>query len=721
MDQISNFSFSHYPAVLLSAIPFCINIGLFIYVFFFLPKNKLNTTFSVFLITLCIWQLSNTMVRLSGSEEMVKLWYDMLNPLSHFMAPTALHFTLLFSNSRWFNRWTLTVIYVPALFFMVTAIGGFNHYEISPSSFWKWSVFHTDTPFNYISAYWSGLLGWSILVILLRFVIRNKGVGNVGKQAILITIGFAIPIIQGIVTEILFPYLFSIPVIPVTSLFMSVFSVCVVIARTRYNLFSYSPRHIWEAIVSSMNEGILIVDNNDIIQYTNRKLCEMTGYSPDELIGQCAMDVFLERSNKEKIISAIKRREKRISDKYEISLRTKNGQRICCLVSGSPYTSASGRVIGSVGIMTDITDMKVAETRLQQSEDRYRKFIARSLSAIYWIDPQTGIVMDANPAFFKLLGYSRKDIGRLTTYEIATASRDEIDSLIRQVIEEKGQNAGERTWRTKDDVIVNVLVSTACIEQNGKKIIFVIANDITQRIVLEKKLLQKIQDLNALFYRLSHDLRSPLASVAGLINIARQDVQGKESISYLEMIDQCILHLDRILLELIDIATITQGSVKKVPVNLKAEICHVFETFNNDPRYSEINFSSHINISGPIFTDRRLLIPIIQNLISNAIKYSDPEKEQKMLMVNAGWVGDQICITVTDNGIGIPASARTEIFNMFYKAHENSNGTGLGLFIVRSAVEKLGGEIYCQSDEGKGSTFTVLLPIKEKRVKCQTA
>lgn len=703
---------------MLAAIPFCVNLGIFIYVFFRLPGNKLNITFSLFLTTLYLWQLADTMVRLSDSEETARLWYNMLSPMANFVPSTALHFTLLFTRRRhWLNRpWVLIAMYAPALFFSIATIGGLIGYEISPSPFWKWSLFPANNLLTYINAYWIGLLSWIVMVILIIYAIKSRKAGNLGKQAMLVAIGYAIPNTQGICTELLFPYLFNIPPIPATSFFMSAFSVCIIIALTRYHLFTYSPRHVWSSIVNTMNEGIMIVNNNDIIQYANNKLSEITGYTAEELVGRSAQHLFLAESDREVANNAIKRRKQLISDKYQLPLVTKNGKQIWCEISGSPYVDYDGNVTGSVGMITDITQRKMIEDALKQSEKRYSKFIRHSLSAIFLVDPATGIIIDANSAFFKLLGYSRKAIGQLTTYDVATARREEVDALIQQVIKEKGQIAGERKWQTKTGAIVDVLVSTTYVEQDGNKIIFVVGNDISQRVMLEKRLVQKIQDMNTFIYRVSHDLRSPLASVIGLVNVATREVQEKKTLPYLTMIGESTARLDRILQELIDITVITQGRIKNRPVCLRSEVSQVFASLSQVPNHSRITFDVGINLSSPLVTDRSLLISILQNLISNSIKYADLTKSRQLLTVTAERVNGRICIKVTDNGTGIPASAHSEVFSMFHRAHESSNGTGLGLFIARSAVEKLGGEISFQSKEGEGTTFTFFLPVRSKKI-----
>ena len=153
---------------------------------------------------------------------------------------------------------------------------------------------------------------------------------------------------------------------PIATPSIAIFSVAIFIAIIKYNALDYSPKHQWERILETMNEGMLIVDNEDRIMYANKAFCEQLEYSTDELKGQVANDLLMtELEGQKKIAQHLKERQEKKSGQYEALLRTKTGQKIWVLISGSPYLDIQGNVIGSIGIFKNINDLKLANQELE--------------------------------------------------------------------------------------------------------------------------------------------------------------------------------------------------------------------------------------------------------------------------------------------------------------------------------------------------------------------
>ena len=160
---------------------------------------------------------------------------------------------------------------------------------------------------------------------------------------------------------------------------MTIFSIAALIAIKKYNMLDYSPRHQWNAIIESMNEGVLIVNNKGQIKYANKKFCEITGYEFGEMEGKIACELFLNNDEqKEYICKVMKNRNKKLSNQYEMQLKTKSGEKVWMLINGFPYMDINGNVIGSIGIHTNINHLKETETRLIDKMNELKIFFYKA-------------------------------------------------------------------------------------------------------------------------------------------------------------------------------------------------------------------------------------------------------------------------------------------------------------------------------------------------------
>lgn len=225
--------------------------------------------------------------------------------------------------------------------------------------------------------------------------------------------------------------------------------------------------------------------------------------------------------------------------------------------------------------------------------------------------------------------------------------------------------------------------------------------------------LQKVNEaLDRFVYSVSHDLRSPLSSILGLTNLARLTTDPDELDKILKMIQGRINAQDHFIKEIIDYARNARTDLHLESVDLAALVEEIIESLKFNPNAESIKFQRRIPPGTFIHSDKIRLTVILSNLVGNAIKYFDPIKDHPFIEI--GYAEEQGAIYVQDNGIGIMPEHREKIFNMFYRGCDRSTGSGLGLFITREAVVRLGGRIEVRSIYGAGSTFTVYLP-KEAR------
>jgi ligand-binding sensor domain-containing protein/two-component sensor histidine kinase len=236
--------------------------------------------------------------------------------------------------------------------------------------------------------------------------------------------------------------------------------------------------------------------------------------------------------------------------------------------------------------------------------------------------------------------------------------------------------------------------------------------------VVEKsnKELRKVNsELDKFVYSASHDLRAPLASILGLVAIARLD-DGKEIEHHLSMIEKSIKKLDGFINDIIDFSRNARVEIIKEEIEFETLIHDVMDELKYLDESNRISRIVRVTGQGSFFSDPRRLKIILSNLIANAFKYHLPKKESPFIEVKVERSTENANIMVIDNGSGIPVEQLDKIFNMFFRGNVASKGSGLGLYIVKETVEKIEGTITVVSSPGNGSTFTINLPSLKKFV-----
>lgn len=217
-------------------------------------------------------------------------------------------------------------------------------------------------------------------------------------------------------------------------------------------------------------------------------------------------------------------------------------------------------------------------------------------------------------------------------------------------------------------------------------------------------------ELDRFFYSTSHDLRSPLLSIKGLVNITKNETTDVKVIRYLDMMTERADRLDLFIRDIIDYSKNTRTELSNDMVDVTRLVEEVRDNFQFLEGAANIRFFDNILVDKAILDKTRLTV-ILNNLISNAIKYHNRGNDNQWIKVNIFPSGQDINIAVSDNGPGISEENQTKIFDMFYRGTEKSNGSGLGLYIVKETIEKMKGSIKVESKEGKGTSFIVTLPV----------
>lgn len=233
-----------------------------------------------------------------------------------------------------------------------------------------------------------------------------------------------------------------------------------------------------------------------------------------------------------------------------------------------------------------------------------------------------------------------------------------------------------------------------------------------EELILQNEELMKInKELDSFVYSVSHNLKAPLSSVLGLINLAKMEdeKQGNVFGQYFSMMERSIHKLDDTLHEIIEYSRNARQEILVEQIDFDSMISDNIERLAFMPGAETIKKHVIIHSEFPFYSDSYRLSVIFNNLISNAIKYSDPRKPDQFMKINVLVSPEKAYLRFEDNGIGIPAEYVDKVFEMFFRATVQKDGAGLGLYIVKEAVEKLNGEIKVQSEPGKGTVFIMEL------------
>lgn len=220
------------------------------------------------------------------------------------------------------------------------------------------------------------------------------------------------------------------------------------------------------------------------------------------------------------------------------------------------------------------------------------------------------------------------------------------------------------------------------------------------------------KELDSFVYSVSHNLRAPLMSVLGLINLVQiENTKSDQTLNqYFAMMQHSIHKLDDTLKEILDYSRNARSELNIEHLDFERLVEENFERLRYMEGSDQLTKSLRVQNTSHLYSDSYRLSVIINNLVSNAIKYRDVNKHYSIIDIHATIDDAQLQITFRDNGIGISKEFITKIFDMFFRATDRSEGAGLGLYIVKETIDKLAGNIQVDSVLGEGTTFKIQIP-----------
>lgn len=227
-----------------------------------------------------------------------------------------------------------------------------------------------------------------------------------------------------------------------------------------------------------------------------------------------------------------------------------------------------------------------------------------------------------------------------------------------------------------------------------------------------QELKQAYQELDTFFYRSSHDFRRPLTTFMGLAEVAKITVKDPNALELFAKVRETAVSLDKMLIKLQSISDVGVQELYYREVMVKELFDSVCDSFRDEIARKNIHIVSEVKLSRPFHSYPALVKVILENLLENSIQFSAPVNPEIHFIAEE--VDESVIFELKDNGHGIPAEFHDKVFDMYFRGSHYSKGNGLGLYIVKKAVEKLNGEIMFTSEVDKGTTFSIRLPRNER-------
>jgi PAS domain S-box-containing protein len=459
------------------------------------------------------------------------------------------------------------------------------------------------------------------------------------------------------------------------------------------------------------------------LTYASPSAGRLHGYSLTETVGRSLLDILTPDSRTavtRALESALSREQLGFRDPswpetLELEALRKDGSTVWIEVNVAIVRDGEGRPVGVVGVTRDIGRRKVAQAALKESERRYR-LLAENVTDVISTSDLALRLTYVSPSVARLLGYSVEEVMALSVRESMTAPSFEVAAGA--LAEGLEQGASDPLWsRTielellrKDGSTVWVEISVKFLrdEQGRPAGLLAVTRDITAR--------RQVEEMKADFIALTtHQLRTPLAGIKWLLEFAAGDASvSDETRSYIRDATESADRLIEIVNNLLDSAGLENGML-----NVEREATHVGKLTRSvldefEPAIRDRDLAVSVTGAesvGTLTADPQLLRQAVLNLISNAVKYTPPSGRIAIRMRRDA---RGIQWEIEDSGIGIPEAARPRMFQKFFRAANASaiapEGTGLGLYLARLVIERFGGRLEYESDEGHGAIFRFALP-----------
>jgi PAS domain S-box-containing protein len=478
-----------------------------------------------------------------------------------------------------------------------------------------------------------------------------------------------------------------------------------------------------------------------VIQQANERLCNMTGYTREELLGKSARILYgtdedFEYVGREKY----KQIRERNTGTVETRWQRKEGTMIDVLLSSTPI-DPNDLSMGVTFTALDITSRKQVEKNLKESEEQYKSLFKNNHSVMLLIDPETANIVDANPAAVSFYGWSYETLTRKKIFDINTLTKEQVfDEMEKAKMEQRNHFYFRHCLASGD--IKDVEVYSGPIKVHGRELLYSIVHDITARkkaeeekAALEARLLhaQKMESIGTLSGGIAHDFNNLLGIILGNVELAMDDVPKWHPAKFnLDEIRTASLRARDVVKQLLSFSRKTDQNQR--PVNLIQIVEDALKFLRSSiPTSIEIHQNISDNVDDTILADSTQINQVMINLFTNAAHAM--ENTGGVITVDVENIyldqvsaadypdlppGSYVKLMVNDTGTGIDPEIKDRIFDPYFTTKGIGKGTGIGLSVVHGIVKSHNGAISVNSKLGNGATFSILFPMAEEAAVIET-
>jgi len=478
-------------------------------------------------------------------------------------------------------------------------------------------------------------------------------------------------------------------------------------------------------LLNEIDEAVIATRHNGDITYWNKAAEKLYGWNETEVTGQNILDVTQPSVTNEDTALIMASLDNGESWSGEFICQRKNGSTFSAIVYYSPISDAHGKLIGIITISSDITKRK-------QSEElalKLSRAIEQSPVSIIITDLK-GTIEYANPKVTEITGYQHSELIGQNPRILSSGNKSKEDySELWQTISNGNEWFGELLNKKKNGELYWEYASISpIIDVEGKMTHYLaVKEDITVKKKLATELIEAKEKAeesdrlkSAFLANMSHEIRTPMNGILSFSDLLKTpNLSGEKQQQYIRVIEKSGVRMLNIINDIVSISKIESGlmlvNLEESNINEQMEYVYTFFKPEAEAKGITLSFKNSLPLKEAIIkTDREKLFTILTNLVKNAIKYTEKGTIKFGYILKKDTEPVEVEFYVKDSGIGVPIDRQEAIFERFIQADISDKmarqGAGLGLSITKAYVEMLGGQLWLESVEGKGSTFYFTLP-----------
>ncbi|MBL7858441.1 MAG: PAS domain S-box protein [Cyclobacteriaceae bacterium] len=476
----------------------------------------------------------------------------------------------------------------------------------------------------------------------------------------------------------------------------------------------------YRQIVETAQEGIWVVDEHDKTTFVNSKMCELFEYTYGEMMGK-DIYAFMDAEGKEIAVNLMQEIRAGRSGRGHFKYISKTSREIWTNISANPLFGDDGSYEGALAMITDITEQK----KIEEENKKLSDVASLTVNAVIVTDPEARITW-VNRGFERITEYTLAEvIGNKPGHILQGPKTDSATGKYMSECIRSGQGfrveilnyskSGREYWL---DIEVRPLHNS----QNKLTGFMAIEQDITEkktveleRLALINSLQNRNKELQQFSYIVSHNLRAPLAKIMGLVSV--MESESDESKFLLEKLAEEATRLDVVVKDINTIVSARNSAKEKMePVSLEVTLNLIKQVLEDQIADSRASIVTDFSAVSELCSIKSYIYSILYNLISNSIKY---RKTDVPPYIEVKSMQDEkfICLSVKDNGEGIDLVKNgSKLFGLYKRFHTGSvSGKGIGLNLVKTHAESLGGRVEIESELTIGTTFRVYIPKYEEK------